>query len=167
VGLGGVAAAVVVLTWERGAEALLRWLGRIPRLGPRLLGLAEVYHRLRGLLSPRLLAVGLATAVLAWGAEGVGFAVVLRQYDPGAGLLAAVFDYNLATAAGSLSMLPGGLLAAEGSLTGLAHARGLETAAAASATLITRAATLWFAVLLGLTALPFVARRVARPARSL
>ena len=159
-GLAGVAAAVVLLTWERGASALFRLLGRVPRVGTRLGGLAEIYHRLRELLSPRLLAVALAIAVLAWGAEGVGFAVALRQYDPDAGLLAAVFDYNLATAAGSLSMLPGGLLAAEGSLTGLARARGLATAEAASATLITRAATLWFAVLLGLVALPFVARRV-------
>ena len=59
-------------------------------------------------------------------------------------------------------MLPGGLLAAEGALTALLDSQGLDTAAAASATLIIRAATLWFAVLLGLAALPFVARWLRR-----
>jgi uncharacterized membrane protein YbhN (UPF0104 family) len=60
-------------------------------------------------------------------------------------------------------MLPGGLLAAEGSLTALLKAQGLDTAAAASATLIIRAATLWFAAVLGLVALPFVLRWLRRP----
>lgn len=159
-GLAAVAVAIVVLAWERGAEWLFRQLRRIPRVGPRLAALTDVYHRLRSLLSPGLLAMALAVAVLAWGAEGVGFALAVRQYDPDAGWLAAVFNYNLGTVAGSLSMLPGGLLAAEGSLTALLDAQGLATAEAASATLITRAATLWFAVALGLAALPFVARRL-------
>ena len=39
-------------------------------------------------------------------------------------------------------------------------APGLETAAAASATLVIRAATLWFAVALGLLALPWTLRRL-------
>ena len=59
-------------------------------------------------------------------------------------------------------MLPGGLGAAEGSLAALLHAQGLDTADASSVTLVTRGATLWFAVLLGLAAVPFVARWLAR-----
>jgi uncharacterized membrane protein YbhN (UPF0104 family) len=47
-------------------------------------------------------------------------------------------------------------------LTALLDSQGLSTAAAASATLIIRAATLWFAVLLGLAALPFVAHWLRR-----
>ncbi|HEY4574561.1 MAG TPA: lysylphosphatidylglycerol synthase domain-containing protein, partial [Thermoanaerobaculia bacterium] len=58
-------------------------------------------------------------------------------------------------------MLPGGLGAAEGSLAALLHGQGLDTADASSITLIVRAATLWFSVLLGLVALPFVARWLA------
>ena len=45
-------------------------------------------------------------------------------------------------------------------LTALLDLQGLDTAAAASATVIIRAATLWFAVLLGLLALPYVLRRL-------
>jgi uncharacterized protein (TIRG00374 family) len=123
--------------------------------------LAELYGTLRGLLSPGLLAMALGLAVVAWGAEGVGFFLVVREYAPQAGLLAALFNYTVSTCLGSLSMLPGGLLAAEGSLTALLDAQGLDTATAASATLIIRAATLWFAVILGLAALPYVLRRLA------
>ncbi|HEX2162506.1 MAG TPA: lysylphosphatidylglycerol synthase transmembrane domain-containing protein, partial [Thermoanaerobaculia bacterium] len=114
------------------------------------------------LLSPGLLAAGLALAAAAWGAEGVGFWLVVGDYAPGAELARSVFDYSASTLAGALSMLPGGLLATEGSLAALLDAQGLGNAAAASATLISRAATLWFAVALGLAALPWVLRAVRR-----
>ncbi|HXO20809.1 MAG TPA: lysylphosphatidylglycerol synthase domain-containing protein, partial [Thermoanaerobaculia bacterium] len=123
--------------------------------------LVDVFHRLRSLLSPGLFAVGLLVAILAWGAEGVGFVLAVRQYDPHARMVIGIFNYNLATFLGSLSMIPGGLLAAEGTLTALLKTQGLDKAASASATLIIRAATLWFAVVLGLVALPFVARWLA------
>ena len=122
--------------------------------------LAEVYDHLRVLLRPSLLAFALPISVLAWGAEGVGFGLVVRHYAPGTSWLSSVSNYGLSTLFGALSMLPGGLLAAEGSLTALLGLQGLGTAAAASATLLIRAATLWFAVALGLAALPFVVREL-------
>jgi uncharacterized protein (TIRG00374 family) len=122
--------------------------------------MAELYGRLRSLLSPGLLLFALAVSVVAWGAEGVGFFLVVREFAPGAGLLVAVFNYTGSTFLGALSMLPGGLGAAEGALAALLHAQGLDTADAGSVTLVTRAATLWFAVLLGLLALPVVLRRI-------
>ncbi len=160
-----VAGAVAVLTWERGAELLFSLLAKIPAIGRRVGLIRGIYDDLRGLLSPGLLAIGLAIAVVAWGAEGIGFALAVRQYAPDSGYLSGIFNYSLSTCAGSLSMLPGGLLAAEGVLTGLLSSQGLDAAAAASATLIIRAATLWFAVLLGLLALPFVARGLSRARR--
>ena len=95
-------------------------------------------------------------AILAWGAEGLGFALVVGFYAPEASWLAGVFNYALGSLAGGLAMLPGGLVATEGVLTALLGAQGLEASAAASATIIVRAATLWFAVLLGLAAIPFI-----------
>lgn len=160
-GLAAVAVAILLLTWQRGADLAFRLLARLPVVGPRVHLLTEVYGRLRELLSPGLLAMALVISVVAWGAEGVGFFLVVREFAPQAGLLPAVFNYTASTFLGSLSMLPGGLLAAEGSMTALLDAQGLDTATAASVTLITRAATLWFAVALGLLALPYVVRRLA------
>jgi uncharacterized protein (TIRG00374 family) len=163
-GVALVAAALLLLAWRRGAHAVLSRLARVPRVGHRVPALEETYVRLRQLLSPGLLAAGLALSAVAWGAEGVGFWLVVGEYAPGAGVVRAVFDYSASTLAGALSMLPGGLVAAEGSLAALLDAQGLDHAAAASATLITRAATLWFAVALGLAALPWVLHRVRRTA---
>jgi uncharacterized membrane protein YbhN (UPF0104 family) len=160
-GLATVAAAVAVLTWRGIAEALFRVLAKLPVLGPRVPHLREVYASLRSLLSPRLLLAALALSVVAWGAEGLGFYLVVREYAPGAGLLLSIFNYTGSTFLGALSMLPGGLGAAEGALAALLHSQGLDTADAGSVTLLIRGATLWFAVLLGLFALPFVLRRLA------
>lgn len=165
-GVALVAAAVLLLGWRRGAHAVFARVERLPRVGGRVAALGETYDRLRDLLSPGLLAAGLALSAVAWGAEGVGFWIVVGAYAPDAGVVRAVFDYSASTLAGALSMLPGGLLAAEGSLAALLGAQGLDPAAAASATLITRAATLWFAVALGLAALPWVLAAVRRRGRA-
>jgi len=162
-GLALVAGTAALIGWRGAAVRLLALVARVPWIGRRAPALGELYERLRSLVSPRLLAAGLALSAAAWGAEAIGFLLVVRGHGSGGavgfGPLAALFDYSAATLAGALSMLPGGLLASEGSLVALLEVQGLDAASAASATLITRAATLWFAVALGLAALPWVVRR--------
>lgn len=168
--IAAAALAVVVLlaglvAWRRGARWAIGLFRRVPWTRRHAVALEEIHDRLRSLLGPGLLAAGLGLSALAWGAEGIGFLVVVRGHGDGAaafGPLAALFDYSVATLAGALSMLPGGLVASEGSLVALLDLQGLDASAAASATLITRAATLWFAVALGLVALPRVVRRIRR-----
>jgi uncharacterized protein (TIRG00374 family) len=158
------AALLVGLSWRRMVGWTLGLLQRLPALGSRTALLGEVYDLLATLLRPAPLATALLLSFAAWGAEGVGFWIVVRAYDSGATFWSGVFNYSASTLVGALSMLPGGLLAAEGSLTLLLDLQGMATAAAASATLVIRAATLWFAVLLGLLALPWVLRRLRRRA---
>ena len=159
--LAAVAAVLLLLAWKRGAELVFRLAARLPVVGSKVHLVADVFDRLRSLLTPGLLLVALVLSAIAWGAEGVGFWLVVREYAPQASLLAALFNYTGATVVGSLSMLPGGLGAAEGSMAALLHAQGLGTADANLVTLVVRGATLWFAVGLGLLALPFVARWLA------
>ncbi|HEY0556549.1 MAG TPA: lysylphosphatidylglycerol synthase transmembrane domain-containing protein [Thermoanaerobaculia bacterium] len=159
--LAGVVAVVVLLTWRRGAELVFAILRRMPVMGSRVPHLVEMYDRLRELLSPGLAVGAILVATVAWAAEGLGFWLVVRNYAPKAGFLLAVFNYTAASILGGLSMLPGGLGAAEGSLAALLHEQGLTAADASSITLVIRAATLWFSVLFGVVALPFVARWLA------
>ncbi|MBV8199619.1 MAG: flippase-like domain-containing protein [Acidobacteria bacterium] len=167
--LGLVALGVALFTWQRWADWLFAHLARLPVVGRRAGALATVYQGLRNLLTPRLLAMGLLVATLAWGAEGAGFVVAVRAYAPRAGFLAGIFDYTASTFLGSASMLPGGLGAADGTLAALLRAQGLNTARATLVTFIIRGATLWFAVALGLLAVPVVAHWLAmrRPRRRL
>ena len=160
--LAGVVAVVVLLTWRRGAEIVFAILRKMPVMGSA--GAASgrdvrpsAGAALAGARGRRRSSV----ATVAWAAEGLGFWLVVRNYAPKADLLLAVFNYTAASILGGLSMLPGGLGAAEGSLAALLHEQGLATADASSITLVIRAATLWFSVLFGVVALPFVARWLA------
>ena len=62
----------------------------------------------------------------------------------------ATFVYALSTLAGAFSLLPGGLIVTEGSMTGLLRLFGVELSRGALVTLIVRLCTLWFAVFIGM-----------------
>jgi glycosyltransferase 2 family protein len=156
---------ISLLTWGTAAEWFLGRLARLPLLGPRMSALADIDRGLRQLLSTRLLLLGVLISIVAWGAEGVGFVILARAYAPGASFLSSMFDYTAATTLGSATLLPGGLGAADAALTALVHSQGLDTSHATLVTFIIRGATLWFAVLLGLAALPWVARWLAQRGR--
>ena len=165
-----VAAALVVfglvlLAWPRPTRALIDLFTR-PRFTAKFRKpMHEMYDGLAALCRPRLLIVATAIAVPAWGAECIGFAEIVNAF-PGAqvDLGLAMVIYAATTIAGALSFLPGGLGVTEASMTILLvqGAAQLDRAAAVDATLLTRLATLWFAVLLGLVCLAVARARIAR-----
>ena len=59
--------------------------------------------------------------------------------------------------AGAVSFLPGGLGGTEATMVGLLAWSGMALPDAVAATVLIRVCTLWFAVLLGVAALPIVA----------
>jgi uncharacterized membrane protein YbhN (UPF0104 family) len=79
-------------------------------------------------------------------------------------LLQATFILAMATLVGSISMLPGGLGAADASVAGLllllVQAAPMSQPVAVAATLLIRFGTLWFGVLLGVAALLLFGRRL-------
>jgi uncharacterized protein (TIRG00374 family) len=74
--------------------------------------------------------------------------------------------YAATTIAGALSFLPGGLGVTEGAMTLLLvqATHGVDSPTAAAATILTRLATLWFAVGLGVIALAAARRKEAAAA---
>jgi uncharacterized protein (TIRG00374 family) len=160
-----IALGLLLLAWPRAAHALVDLVTRPRRLQRFRHPLYELYAGLAGLCRPGPLLAATAIAVPAWGAECVGFAAIVDGF-PGAhvDLGLAVVIYAGTTIAGVLSFLPGGLGVTEGAMILLlvqsrAH---LPHATAFDATILTRLATLWFAVLLGLGCLALVRRRSAR-----
>lgn len=166
--LGGATVVVlglVLLAWPRPT----RWLIHLVT-GPKLVRrfrepMLEVYAGLASLCRPKLLALATAIAIPAWGLECIGFAIIVNAF-PGAhvdwGM--ATFIYAATTIAGALSFLPGGLGVTEGGMT-ILLVRGsaaLDHATALDATLLTRLATLWFAVALGLGCLAIARGKIAR-----
>jgi uncharacterized protein (TIRG00374 family) len=150
-----VCLAVIVLSQIRPlALAVLRRMERFPLVGGQVHHLREFYEAGYLLLQPRplLFAAGLGT--VSWLGEGVGFFLILAGLGlpaDGSTLLAAVFALSAATLVGSASALPGGLGAAEASISALLLLTvTADHAVAGAATLLIRLATLWFGVALGL-----------------
>jgi glycosyltransferase 2 family protein len=109
----------------------------------------------RALLGTRALAVACVLSVISWFFECLAFSLILDGLGIRLPLRATTFVYAFAQLAGAVSMLPGGLGVAEGSLTGLLAGLGVALPEAAAGTLLVRAVTLWLAVALGVVTLLF------------
>lgn len=173
--LVGCAAAVVLFTSPTAAHLIVGTCRRLPvltRLADRVAGALESS---RSLLAPSRLLAPTLLATFGWGLECVGFLWVASTYAPGDITLAfSAYAYALAAIAGAVVLFaPGGLGVTEASLGALLGAEyvaaGLPDeraqACAASAVLVIRLCTLWFAVALGLFALSLFlrSRRIASP----
>jgi len=105
---------------------------------------------IRRALSWRTLAWSVPASIVAWGLEGVGFYLCVRALGfDGLTAVESISVYSISTFVGALSFMPGGIGLTEASMAGLLVAVGMSASAASAATLITRVATLWWAVALG------------------
>lgn len=93
-------------------------------------------------------------SVIAWGLEGVGFALCLTAlgFDQ-LSTFAAVSVYAISTIIGAFTFLPGGIGLTEASMVGILVAAGMDSSSASAATIITRVATLWWGVGVGWVAI--------------
>jgi uncharacterized protein (TIRG00374 family) len=154
VGLG-----MLLVLWQ---APLLAICARIERRGGRLAELApklrESLASLRLLAGPTSLPLPALLSVLGWGCEGIALSVLLDGFSAQVPLSLALFFYATSTLAGALVPIPGGLGLVEGMLRQeLVTLGGVEHGAATAAMILTRLATLWWAVVVGFLAL-FVLR---------
>jgi uncharacterized protein (TIRG00374 family) len=158
-----IVAGLLLLAWPRPTQALLDLVTRPRRLRRFRAPLHDMYRGLATLCRPAPLAIATALALPAWACECVGFALIVNAF-PGAhvDLGPAMVIYAATTIAGALSFLPGGLGVTEGAMTMflVTGQAKLSRALALDATLLTRLATLWFAVAIGLGCLALARRRV-------
>ncbi len=152
---------VVLLLVQRPVwlNAVTPYLHRLPA---RLAGVLEKIPRLLSaasmLLKGRVLFGGLLLSLVAWGTEGAAFYLILQFMELPGSLIAGVAIYSIAVLAGALTFLPGGLGGTEAVMILLLVALGCAPADAGAVTIVCRLTTLWFAVILGLVALPIVHR---------
>jgi uncharacterized protein (TIRG00374 family) len=162
VGAVAVLGGVLVVSIDPLAEAALAVAERLPGLRKVAPKLREMHVSTAALLHPKPLLLATALSTFSWFLECLAFWVVVGGFD-GAflELRAATFIYAAMTVAGALSFLPGGLGVTEAGMLALLvkFGTGIGRGEAAAATFVTRAATLWFAVALGLPALIAYARR--------
>ena len=122
----------------------------VPRMSGHSEWLLEMHRNVRCLLAPRMLFPGVLLSVIAWFAECLVLYFAMFAYQCDAGPMQATLIYALSTLAGALSIMPGGLVATEGSMAGLLLYFGLGRDLSSTLTFVVRACTLWFAVLAGM-----------------
>ncbi|HEY7138469.1 MAG TPA: flippase-like domain-containing protein [Methylomirabilota bacterium] len=160
--LGGIGGALVVAVLALTTPAVGRQARRL--LPARLVEPVRLFvHGGRALLTARALAIAFGLSVVSWFFECLAFSLILGGLDVVLPLRVTTFVYAFASLAGAVSMLPGGLGVAEGSLTGLLAGLGTPLPEAAAATLLVRGATLWLAVALGVVTLLVRFPRPAEP----
>jgi uncharacterized protein (TIRG00374 family) len=154
-----VLSLLVFIASPRLSGSFVRVLGRLPgplgtvggRLAPRI---TTALEQLREMTTPTRLIVPTLLSIVGWSLEGVGLWLILKGFAQTTTLTLASFSYATATLAGAIVPLPGGLGVTDKLIEQqLVHLGNVPTAAALAAMLLIRFATLWFAVLVGFTAL--------------
>ncbi|MGB9561508.1 MAG: lysylphosphatidylglycerol synthase transmembrane domain-containing protein [bacterium] len=101
----------------------------------------------------RLVLVTLFLSIISWSFEGIGYYIVFKGFNNLTATIPffkSIFIYSVSSIFGAVSFIPGGLGIMDGSLTAFAASSGICGPIAVSSTIIIRAATLWFAFIIGL-----------------
>lgn len=138
------------LEWAVGLTE--RGPARISRFAPKL---REAVDALRLISGKGAILVPTVLSVAAWGVEGLSLHVILTGFGADCGIPLSVFFYATSTLAGAfVPLLPSGLGITEPLMQQqLIRLGGISAGTATTGMLLTRFATLWWAVALGFAAL--------------
>lgn len=144
---------IVVISNRKISLFFIDLISRIKFTGKYVQQIRELYESAFILIRlPALIKMTLLSFV-SWFFECYGYYLVLTGLGLDVSLFWSVFVYAFATIVGSITMLPGGLGATEGSITLLMVENGISKDISVISTFIIRVATLWFAILLGVLSL--------------
>jgi uncharacterized protein (TIRG00374 family) len=99
-------------------------------------------------------------SVIGWAAECLAFSMLLYAMGAPISPAEASFVFAIAAAIGGVTLLPGGLGGTEATMVALLSSLGVDLSTSLAATLVIRATTLWFSVVLGFMTLPVALRVV-------
>ncbi|MCP4545691.1 MAG: flippase-like domain-containing protein [bacterium] len=159
VGLALMGLFFAIITSRRIERLLLTILGRVKPLARFVEPATRVLDSARVLLHPKNLPPLLLLSAVAWFWECWALVFALEAFGVALGLADAVFIYSLATLAGALAFLPGGLGVTEGGLVVMLITKSVAKGPATAGTILVRLTTLWFAVILGILSLVWLDRR--------
>lgn len=140
---------------------IIRTAGKLPFVAKRIKPIEIAYESSRVMLRGKALVISTLIGLIGWFIECLGFLLVLEGLDVHLKVLSASFIYSFSIVIGSVSFLPGGLGVTETSLAGLLVLAKIPRNSAVAATFIIRAATLWFAVIIGVGMLSYMQKRYA------
>ena len=153
-----VVTTIFILQYKPFCLKMIKKMEKIPKLGKYAENFETAYDTTYSLLNPKPLGLATLISFCAWGLECICMYLVFAGLGVEVGFFEAVFIFAFSSIIGALTMLPGGLGTAEGSMVGLTVMLGVDISQATAATLIIRFSTLWFGVIIGLVILQYLSR---------
>lgn len=153
---------ILILTNRKLFDSIMSVLSKIKFVEKRIESIERLYHSTYTLLKIKPLIIAVMISVVSWGFECFGYYLVINNFNAAIDVSWSFFSYSFSTIVGAVSMLPGGLGVTEGSFLLMLTSKGLTANDAAATTFITRVATLWFAVLVGVVAVIFFQRKFGK-----
>lgn len=154
-------ALIAALASRRLVMGVLKFMERFGFIKKHIVHIESLFEAARVILMPWPLFYATFLSILAWALECYSLYYIITVISPGLPapplelLLFSSFAYAFSTIIGALAMLPGGLFVTEGGMAFLlVKLVKLSMSKAVAATFMVRAATLWFALLIGIFALP-------------
>jgi len=148
---------VIILSSKNISVRIIQTISKIGFLKKYANNFLIAYESAYKLLRFKPLVIAILISILAWFCECIGFYIVLKGFSGTSNIdvkiLVSTFIYAFSTLIGAVAMMPGGLGATEASLTGLLVLFNIPKNISAASTIIIRAATLWFAVIIGVVSL--------------
>jgi glycosyltransferase 2 family protein len=155
---------IIFLSNRKIALPVLNLMEKNSFLNNHLVKIHTAYESSYQMLRPFPLLKMTIVSLVSWVFECLGYYLILLNFPISISIsfLWAAFCYCFATIVGAISMLPGGLGVTEGSLTFMLIQKGVSNQYAVASTFIIRAATLWFAVLIGVISVSFYQKRFGK-----
>jgi uncharacterized protein (TIRG00374 family) len=157
-------ALIVVLKSRRVSGILLAATRAVSLLNGLTASLKMAFKSAQTLMGLRNLAIATGISIVSAGVQCLAMYVVLKGFGADASLMLSIFVFSFSSLAGSVSMIPGGLVAAEGTMTGLLLLADVSKAVAVGATMVIRRGTLWLGIAIGVATIFLIRDRLLRKA---
>ncbi len=141
---------------------LIKILLKIKFLGKYIHLLKKFQCSAKKLFDIKSLIFAILIGIISWGFEGVVVYLSLRAIGGSISFLESIFVVSFSSILGAVSVFPGGLGVAEGSIMGILMLLGIPKEMSAATTLITRFSTLWLGVVIGVFGLYLVQNYISK-----
>ena len=153
------AVGIAVLRSKRLSLLTEKTLSKLPLLNRLAPHVGTFHGGSNELLAARPLVVGTVLSLCSWGLELLAVYLCVVAIGAQVPFLVVTFIFAVASLGGALTMLPGGIGAAEAGMVGMfASIANLSGGLSVALTIVLRLATVWFATLIGLLGLLFIRR---------
>jgi len=109
-----------------------------------------IHTSFRKTMEPKGLILMVFISAFGWFFECIALYLTVIAFGEFISINLSTFIFSFASLAGAVSMIPGGIGIAEGTISGLLQFFSIEQTTSVGISIIVRATTLWFGVIMGL-----------------